>query len=51
LALPDAGATHFFHKPVSVSRLMECLKNAAKKSEDAYPASTSSNPNFTFPET
>ena len=52
LALPDAGATHFFHKPVSVSRLMECLRNAAAKAEDGYPASSaSSNSNVTFPET
>jgi len=26
LALPDAGATYFFHKPISVSRLMACLR-------------------------
>jgi DNA-binding response OmpR family regulator len=43
-ALPDAGATHFFHKPVSASRLMACLKEAAKtlagsdrNETDGYP--------------
>jgi DNA-binding response OmpR family regulator len=51
LALPDAGATHFFHKPVSVSRLMECLKNALAKPTKGEPAAAASDSPFTFPET
>lgn len=47
MALPDAGATHFFHKPVSVTRLMECLKNASQNPTGESPSDSQ----LTYPET
>jgi DNA-binding response OmpR family regulator len=44
-ALPDAGATKFFHKPVSATRLMECLKDAAK----TLPRATAEETDGTYP--
>jgi DNA-binding response OmpR family regulator len=48
LALPDVGATHFFHKPVSASRLMECLKEAAKGLRPAHDGAAAE-PGVSYP--
>jgi DNA-binding response OmpR family regulator len=49
LALPDAGATYFFHKPISVSRLMECLREIARDLHQPPGESTPPQRGATYP--